>query len=442
MTSQNKSELFTAYTSATEHNFPLNGYRRFADSPRFQSEWDENFGPRSALKDETVTSVDTMDSPLAKKIAASYTAELPSPAPKTGAVRIMSPAKEADQMNASVSVNTTYGKADLAAPTPVPVKRELRSMDVFWSMINDITGKDKLAKFGQYSLRLLLFHARKSQSYLSDEKVNIKVISQTYASNEKIFSLLVNFVHDPRSFARVVGILVCSVFTSRCAALVPALATFRQLLRFGKSPFRIRSLWTRIRDNVYFDAKSKQWRLREALLTRATISDAISLYYSANDEALLLFKLKFLRNPTWKSFAGRHEAYAWYCDSWFTLYNTMSDLLKLSQQEMETRILIQVRQRSRVLSKQILGSSAFHGPPATAAEDDDRDATALNEIRFKITNAKLDILKLISDIVFNSYTVFNYPLHFETVQIWTGISASFLSSVKLYREKRRYLERR
>lgn len=431
-----------AFTSSTDRNFSLSVYRKFTDSPRYRSEWDESFGPRSNQIDDANSNDVNVDSPL-KRSGDAVSPEMPPLSIKTGHVRVVTPAKNVvmTQSNLSSAQQQMFNKADLAAPTPIPHRADVSSMDIFWAMINDITGKDKLAKFGQYSLRLLLHHARKSQTYLSDEKVNIKSISQTYASNEKILNLLINFAYDPRSFARVVGILVCSVFTSRFTAFVPAIATFRQFLRFGKSPFRIRNLWLKLKENVYYDLNLKRWSLREGLLTKATLSDLISLYYSLNDEALLLFKLKVLRNDTLKLIALRHEAYAWYCDSWFALYNSFNSLLKLSQQEMETRILIQVRKRSRVLSKQILGTSSFHSV-SSATDDDDVETSALNDIQFQITNAKLDILKTVSDIVFNSYTVFQMPLHFDTVQIWTGISASLLSSIKIYREKRRYLEKR
>lgn len=379
------------------------------------------------------------ESPLAKRTIDSFESGMTQVNSRIANVRVVTPAKN---VIVSQPVPSTHSKADLAAPTPVPLRKEIQPMDVFWAMVNDITGKDKLAKFGQYSLRLLLYHAKKSQDYLSDDNVNIKSISRTYTSNDKILNLLVNFIYEPRAFARIVGILMCSIFTSRCAAFVPALATFRQLLRFGKSPFRLRRMWLKLRENIFYSSKTGRWTVGEGLLSKSTIGELISLYYSLNDEALLLFKLKFLLNGPLRTFAGHHEAYAWYCDSWFAMYNSINSLLKLSQQEMETRILIQVKKRSRILSKQILGSSSFHTTSHMNNDDDDKDAQALNDIKFKITNAKLDILKTASDIIFNSYTVFNAPLHFDTIQIWTGISASFLSSVKLYREKHQALTNR
>lgn len=309
-------------------------------------------------------------------------------------------------------------------------------------MVNDITGKDKLAKFGQYSLRLLLHHLKKTQDYLSDDVVNIRIIDKTYASTDKIFDFVVNFVRNPRAFARVFMILVCLVFTLRLSAVVPALGTYRQFLRFGKSPFRIRALYKKVRDSLVLD-DDKNWKLGSKFFTKGTLGDFISLYYSVNDEMLLLFKLKFLRSPQLKRIAGDHESYAWFSESWLALFNAYNSLQKLRQQEMDAKILIQVKKRARALSKQILGGTALHTYPSVSPniEDDSRDVIALKEIQFKRTNAILDIYKTLSDIVFNSYTVFNIALPFDTIQIWMGISASFLSSVKLYREKKRMLQK-
>ena len=43
-----------------------------------------------------------------------------------------------------------------------------------------------MAKVGQYTLRLLVYHAGKSQTYLSDNNINIKVINERYNDTTKI----------------------------------------------------------------------------------------------------------------------------------------------------------------------------------------------------------------------------------------------------------------
>lgn len=397
-------------------------YKLYSPLPlQFSSEWSETHAPGDPKAPYTSYPADyaPLDSPLKLRmaVATQLQAETPQKRPR---VQLVTPSK------------ASTAKADLAAPTPPPGAAHVRVMDVLWAMLNDITGKDKMAKFGQYTLRLVLHHAQRLQAYLSDDTVNIRAISRTYVSTQKVLELVVSFAQQPREFARVLGILVCLVMQLRLAALVPALGLYRQLLRFGKTPFRVRSLADKVRANMYIEPRSGAWRVSERLWSGATLGEAISLYYSVNDELLLLYKLGLLTNKRWHRIAARHEAYAWYCELWFALYNTYASLRRLAQQEMDVRIQIQVKQRARTLLKQLLGATAL-----PLLLDDDADAQALRDIRFKVTNAHLDVYKTLLDIVFNSYTVFRAPLHFDTVQIWMGISASLLSSIKLYREKRR-----
>lgn len=410
---------------------PLFSADKSTNSPlHFSSEWEEAYLESANRMATTVTQMETPSKLRGKTVP----------------VHLISPAKSANAspMGRILSVLKNNTKADLAAPTPPPeakTTKAVHSADVLWAMVNDITGKDKLAKFGQYTLRLLLHHSAQTQTYLSDDVVNIKLINKTYKETGKIFDLIVNFLQNPRAFARVLVILVCSVFKLRFEATVPALGMYRQFLRFGKSPFRIRALFNKVRESSYRDPITNTWKISDKLFSNATLGEVVSLYYSLNDEGLLLYKLKFLRNPTLRKFVGRHESYAWYCDSWLALYNAWNNLNRLSQKEIDVKIQIQVKKRARAISKQLLGGTALYSSDLSVSslEEDSKDAQTLKEIQFRKTNATLDIYKTISDIVFNSYTVFSIPLHFPTIQIWMGISASLLSSIKLFREKKRLM---
>lgn len=396
----------------------------------FSSEWEEAFIDTNRM----TTTITQMETPSKLKA-------------KTAPIHLITPGKTGginSPMGRILSIQK-YGtsKADLAAPTPPPERqlaRKVHTMDVLWAMVNDITGKDKLAKFGQYTLRLLVHHSNTTQKYLSDDVVNIRLINKTYQETGRISELLLNFLQHPREFARILVILICSVFKLRFLATVPALGMYRQFLRFGKSPFRVRALIKKIADYSFQDPVTKSWKLSEKFFSNNTLGEVVSLYYSLNDEALLLYKLKFLRNPTLRKFVGKHESYAWYCDSWLALYNAYKNLNRLNQKEMDVRIQIQVKKRARVISKQLLGNSGHsHDFGSPLVDDDSKDTLALKEIQFRKTNAKLDIYKTLSDIVFNSYTVFNVALPFDTIQIWMGISASLLSSIKLFREKKQLM---
>ena len=74
---------------------------------------------------------------------------------------------------------------------------------------------------------------------------------------------------------------------------------------------------------------------------------------------------------------------------------------------------------------------------SSSSTNNTEDAKLLDEIQFKKNNAWIDIYKNLSDLAFNTYTVFQIKLPFDTWQIWMGISASVLSTIKLYRETKR-----
>ncbi|RCK57492.1 Peroxisomal membrane protein PEX25 [Candida viswanathii] len=278
---------------------------------------------------------------------------------------------------------------------------------IFWSMLNDLVGKDKLAKVSQYTLRLLVYHATKSQTYLSDEHINIKLINDRYNDNEK---------------------------KEKAAGMINGLSMYRQFLRFGKTPFRLRDLIVKFKQNITF--KNNNLEINRAnLFNRTTLGQFFSLYYGINDESTLLYKLKVLTDPTYKTFATRHESYGWYCETWLALYNAYENLQNLIQQEMDLKIQIQVKNKAKQISKQLLGGANVMNFSNSSNGSD--DSKLLLDIQFKKNNAWIDIYKNLSDLAFNTYTVFQIKLPFDTWQIWMGISASTLSTIKLYRETKR-----
>lgn len=343
---------------------------------------------------------------------------------------------EADAIGAAPATGQgSQGTHATGTPPPSASTSGPAPMDVLWGMLNTIVGKDKMAKVGQYTLRLLLYHASKSQQYLSDDTINIDVINHRYYDRTAKLSLLQNFLKHPANFLRIVIILFCSIFSNRLTPLVGGLAMYRQFLRFGKTPFRVRTLARQISATVTKDNKIELSKVRD-LATRKTLGDLFSLYYGIHDEILLLFKLKFFTSKSFQQYAARHESRAWYYETLLSLYNTYERLQQLSHQEMDMRIQIQVKQRAKLLSKQLLGNSQLMN---SSHYEDPSDLNQLRDIQFKKYNAYIDIYKWLADFAFNTYTVFNLKLPFDTFQIWMGIAASVLSSVKLYRETNKKL---
>ena len=341
------------------------------------------------------------------------------------------PAHDIQKMEKAESISQASSTASTIPPKP-PV---ISNWKIFWSMLNNIVGKDKMAKVAQYSLRLLVFHATQAQDYLSDEKVNIAAIKLRYDDSTKQLELMKNFVKHPSDFIRIIAIIVCSLFKTRFAGMINGLSMYRQFLRFGKTPFRIRDLLVKFKTNINFKNKMLQINEQE-LFNRSTLDQIFGLYYGVNDESILLYKLNFLTSSTYKTFVTRHESYGWYCQSWLALYNTYESLTNLTQQEMDLKIAIQVRNKAKILSKQLLGGADILNLTSSTynSSSNTEDELKLQDIMFKKTNCWIEIYKLLADLGFNTYTVFSIALPFKTWQIWMGIVASGLSTIKLYRE--------
>ncbi|ABN65406.2 predicted protein, partial [Scheffersomyces stipitis CBS 6054] len=360
------------------------------------------------------------------QVATADQAKFETPYKTRGAFAYISPVADKQGSNA-MNLSTIEPASQLPPKT-------VKTWDIFWAMLNDIVGKDKMAKIGQYTLRLLIYHAEKTETYLSNPSINIGIINARYNNKEKQLNLISNFLKHPSDFIRIIVILVCSLFRERFAGMVSGLSMYRQFLRFGKTPFRIRGLANKLSSNITY--KNNDVKINYPnIMNRKTLGEVFSLYYGINDESLLLYKLKFLSNESYHKFVSRHESFGWYSETWLALYNAYENLQNLTQQEMDVKISIQVKSKAKLLSKQLLGSGAV-------SSSSNEDAKVLSDIQFKKNNAWLDIYKNISDLIFNTYTVFRLPLPFDTIQIWMGISASVLSTVKLYREtKKKMIEK-
>lgn len=309
---------------------------------------------------------------------------------------------------------------------------KISNWDIFWTILNTIIGKDKLAKVSQYSLRLLMYHAKSVESAMLLQEIDLSII------NLPSKDILQSLFSQPMIFIKSLITLLCILVRTNVSGLVNGLGIYRQFLRFGKSPFKIRDLGKKIQNAFNFET----FGLNKSIFSRSTLMDIATFWYALHDELGLLYKLKFYTNTKLVAYANKNDAIGWYSETILTLLDNWDTLSSLSQQEMDMKIQIQVTKKAKLLSKQILGnnsasSSAFNTSIIKEISAD--DLKYLNDLQFKKNNAWLDVYKNLSDFVFNTYTVFDLVLPFDTIQIWMGISASTLSLLKIYRETKKNL---
>lgn len=339
---------------------------------------------------------------------------------------------ELDRTDKAMNVFNMQEPPSSPEPELSPPKQVL-NWDVWWKILNTILGKDKLAKFGQYLLRLVLYHAHTTQTYLSDATMNIDIINSRYNDLSKKLDLLKNFIKHPQNFMLIVLIFVSDRFILRFSGFVGGLLMYRQFLRFGKTPFRIRDIMEEVQTAFRKQDLSMIYNLK-------FLDEVIALYYGIFDEMMLLFKLRFYTSKRIQGYAARHELLAWYYMTILALYNTYHKLSSLSQREMDLKVQIEVKRKARQLLKRLLGSGGHLLTGIRTEAVLEADLTQLDEIQFNKNNAWLDVYKNIADLVFNTYTVFSLPLPFPTIQIWMGLAALGLSTVKIYRETKRKMQ--
>lgn len=324
------------------------------------------------------------------------------------------------------------------------ISDRVSNWDVLWAIVSTVLGKDKLAKFGQYTLRLVLLHASDAESALANDRDSALRFADQFnrtAASKKI-ALVRSLARNPRAFARTILVLASQLIQTRLRGMWQGLGAFRHFLRFGKSPFKARALFLKLCKAIHFKATSDTLLHIDypQLVNRTVLGEAFGLYYNLADDTSLLFRTGLLRDPSLRRFAARHEARAWYYDTLLALYNAYEKYTQLQAQETALEIQIQVKRQSRLFSRQVL-SSISPTRPTDIPYSSPEDTARMREITFAKTNAQLDILKNLSDLVFNLYTVFDIPLPFRTLQIWMGISASLFSLVKMFRETRERLEK-
>ncbi|EGV61264.1 hypothetical protein CANTEDRAFT_116874 [Yamadazyma tenuis ATCC 10573] len=437
--SASSNTLPSHYSQVNNHRNPYSSTYLYATQPHsspihtLHSEWldsNQNSPINSPSKDPkmSVTVTQNYQTPVKPKVTAYMTPDTDN---KTSSININERLLSRSSSTSQLVDDSTSAESSQLVHKPATA---IPTMDIFWAMLNNITGKDKMAKVGQYLLRLLIYHANQTKDYLSDETINIGSIDKSYNDRSKKLNLIANFVRHPVDFARIVVILVCSRFSTRFQGMVNGLSTYRQFLRFGKTPFRVRDLATKLQDAFAHNT------INSTALTKKTLGEVIGLYYGFNDECLLLYKLGLLTNKSFKKVVSRHESLAWYYDSILGIYTAVDAINTLSQQEMDLKIQIQVKNKAKLLSKQILGLKSNSDTSSLASllnessNSRNHDAESLKQIQFQKFNAYLDLYKWMSDFVFDSYTVFHMKLPFNTLQIWFGLIASSLSTFKIYRE--------
>ncbi|QPG74747.1 hypothetical protein FOA43_002080 [Brettanomyces nanus] len=281
--------------------------------------------------------------------------------------------------------------APLASSPPPPLP-QVAPIDHLNHCLNTIVGKDKSSKIIIYLLRLLT-------------------------------SL-------PTSFSSP---LLRQLFL-RSQGIIKGLGLYRQILRSLGVPFHLVRLTRMIRSSAIIVNNSK---LGTPIRTKQLLNywfnwDVItylsSFYYAWADESLLLYNLGVLQNHElshYHKLCSKHELLAWFAITVVGLRNDFAKYDDLLNRENAIKINFQVKERAHRLL------SLSSGSPSTITKFATAYSSQLAEISKEKRILMVDIVRLSSDLIYDSVYVFHRPMY-QPLHLSLGLASGILGFYKLW----------
>ncbi|SCV05730.1 LANO_0H13916g1_1 [Lachancea nothofagi CBS 11611] len=243
----------------------------------------------------------------------------------------------------------------------------VRNIDVLQHIFGTLSGKDRLAKILKYVLDLLKLFVGRSRASIT--KWDPQVL-QYYSKVLAQFNLRLILKH-PITIIKIITVAGLRNFEAKASLVGTSLSLFRQILRFGGTPFRVANLCHKIGTTMHQISRSKQVSVvspnssthalsvvNKLWFNEATLSELIDFYYGVMDELMLLHKFKLWNHAGMYQWVAKHEALSWYYDIMLGLKKNWVSLQELNRAQLELEIQIQVKKRALELSSKLHGKAA------------------------------------------------------------------------------------
>ncbi|SCV03779.1 LAME_0H13146g1_1 [Lachancea meyersii CBS 8951] len=362
-----------------------------------------------------------------------------------------------DEINESTASQTSLinGKV-VPPPQPAVIANAVvRKIDILQAVFNTLGGKDKLAKILKYVLDLLKLFVGRSRASITTWDPQVlqhysKVLSQL---NMRLM------LKHPVTIFKIVTVACLRNFESRASIISTSLSLFRQILRFGGTPFRVVAMCQKISSTLHQISASKQSNLlqksaptsshalavvNKVWLNESSLADFIDLYYGIMDELALLHKFKLWNHATLFQWVSKHEALSWYYDIMLGLKNNWVALQDLNRAQLELEIQIQVKKRALELSSRLQDRAAS---PIKQQLLQDLQASnngntivleRIHELERERKTVMLDLVRLSFDFLADSTDVFNLKTPPGTYAL-LSLASGLTGFVKLWGNAKREL---
>ncbi|SCU89403.1 LAFA_0E17744g1_1 [Lachancea sp. 'fantastica'] len=300
----------------------------------------------------------------------------------------------------------------------------LRNIDILRAIFETLSGKDKLAKILKYVLDLLKLFVGRSRTTITRWDPQVlrhysKVLSQ--------LNLRLALKH-PITIIKILTVACLQNFESRASLISTSLSLFRQILRFGGTPFRVASMGQKLGSTVQQIATAKQLSSSQSTISTSSIAvavinknwvnesslaDFIDLYYGIMDELALLHKFKVWNHAALFRWVSKHEALSWYYDIMLGLKKNWVSLQDLNRAQLELEIQLQVKKRALELSTRLHDRAAspikqqllqdLHASGTGNSSTLER----IQELESQRKTVILDLVRLTFDFLADTTDVFN-----------------------------------
>lgn len=300
----------------------------------------------------------------------------------------------------------------------------VRRIDVLEYLINSLAGKDKLAKILKYTLDLLRLLVSNSRAGITKWDPTVLMYYKKVLKNLNVRSV----IRHPVTISKILLVAIFQNFESKAEFVSQQLSTYRYILRFGGTPFRVIKMFNKLQQTELDRAK-----LEKLWFNESSLRDFLDLYYGVCDEMVLLHKLKVWSHPGLYTWFSRHEALSWQYDIMLSLKNAWLQLDKIRRKIVELNIQQRVRAKALKLSENLQGNPGYTSPIRRQLLSDlnngnGNDLDILQQIeRLKQERkiAYLDIIRLTFDCLANCTDIFNLktpPGTYGVLSLCSGVT--------------------
>lgn len=360
---------------------------------------------------------------------------------------------------------------------PLQTYREPSAFEIFNACVNDLTGKDKLAKLTQYGIRLIgavhdihgFGNSRVKEKYRNLELVDNAVKNgDSPISNGSQLRLILSqtaTVFKGHRLKRLLYLFL-AYLTRKLAGLLNGLNIYRHLLRAGTVPFRVWKFANHIKHSIKIlldESKSdgqavKLEKVLQYWTTRDMVSQMCNFWYALSDEILLIFRFGLLLRGKQGGFgfadalfswAEDHELYSWMALIILGLQKDWNKWLHLKNEE--SRIILNQKVKAR--TRRIVGDMQRQrgnklGSPDVDFEDYERVEeefeydhgyfSRLAKINHDKTTILINSVRLTCDLLFDAKYIMHWNMY-RPLHVALGLASGTLGFVNCWRGQRERL---